>query len=75
MSKENKYEKELRRREKRSSYFYDMSKIVMGGTVLAVVPYISIEGNELNEPVIYTFSLGLCLTIAFAMIGDRILKY
>ena len=68
-------EKKMKRREKRAAYFYDMSKILLGGTVLTFLPAVVLEGHELDGMVLYTFVPGIVSTILTAVIGDMMMEY
>lgn len=70
-----KSEKRAKRREKLSSFFYDMSKIIMGGTVITFLPSVVIDGVEFDGFVLYTISIGFSTVVILALIADRIMKY
>lgn len=64
-----------KRREKRASYFYDMSKIIMGGTVISFVQSIIVDGVELSNLVLYTIIFGFIATVFTALVADRLMEY
>lgn len=75
MSKENKFEKELRRREKLSAYFYDLSKMSLTASVVSLIPVIISEGHQIREIEIYTVVIGVILGIYLSYVANKLLNY
>ena len=61
------------RKDKLAGYFFDISKLSFGAMVLGgLTPMITGEFDYMN--LLYVL-FGVCMTILFAMVGNRILKY
>lgn len=61
------------RKEKLAGYFFDISKLSFGAMVLGgFTPMITGEFDYMN--LLYVL-FGVCMTILFAIVGNRILKY
>ena len=61
------------RKEKLGGYFFDISKLSFGAMVLGgLTPMITGEFDYMN--LLYVL-FGVCMTILFAIVGNRILKY
>ena len=66
-------EKVKTRKEKLAGYFFDISKLSFGAMVLGgLTPMITGEFDYMN--LLYV-SFGVVMTILFAIVGNRILKY
>lgn len=66
------YDKTIRRREKLSGYYFDMSKLVFAATVLTNFNFVT---NEIGMNNIMFGVCGLVSTVALAMLGNNILKF
>ena len=66
------FEKNIRRREKLTGYFYDMSKLVFSATVLTNIGIF--QGNVSSMDVL-SILFGLTFTVLLAWFGNRTLKY
>lgn len=61
------------RKDKLAGYFFDISKLSFGAMVLGgLTPMITGEFDYMN--LLYVL-FGVCMTILFAIVGNRILKY
>ncbi|MBM0129340.1 MULTISPECIES: hypothetical protein [Segatella] len=61
------------RKDKLAGYFFDISKLSFGAMVLGgLTPMITGEFGYMN--LLYVL-FGVCMTILFAIVGNRILKY
>lgn len=67
--------KESSRRDNLSKYFYDLSKMTLAATVLALVPSFLEEEFTLTWRTAGCFLIGISLTIIFAMAGNKVMKY
>ena len=71
-NKERQYQKDKARREKLATYFFDVSKLFVGGWVIgAAMPIFSSKGGWST---ILTIIFGLITSIVFAQIANKILK-
>ena len=61
------------RKEKLAGYFYMLSQLTFAGFVLVGLAPVITEGVEKFNP--YTFIAGVLVTVGFAFMGNRILKY
>lgn len=66
------YDKTIRRREKLSGYFFDMSKLVF--TTMVVANLILPPDVMTNRHILMTV-FGLLMTITFAWWGNSIMKF
>ena len=66
-------EKTKVRKEKLAGYFFDISKLCFGAMALGGLT--SIITGETNFKNVLFLLLGIVMTFAFAMVGNRILKY
>lgn len=61
------------RKDKLAGYFFDISKLSFGAMVLGgLTPMITGKFDYMN--LLYVL-FGVCMTILFAIVGNRILKY
>lgn len=76
MATKNELEKSKVRKETTAKFFFDMAKLTFAALVLGVVA--SLLNKEIDAEIpsmaLYLFGMGFIGTIAFAMIGYRILK-
>lgn len=66
------YDKTIRRREKLSGYYFDMSKLVFAATVLANIDMFKGNGEFIDFSVAV---IGFLITYVFAYLGNNILKF
>lgn len=71
-SQRERYDKTIRRKEKLSGYFFDMSKIVFATAVIANI--VIIPDNFTFSKVIIMV-MGMFTTICLAWYGNRLLVY
>lgn len=74
MSKENQKEREWRRKDKRATFFYDLSKMSLTASVVSLLPIIISEGHELRWIEITTVLAGLILCVILSSIANKIMK-
>lgn len=71
--KERQYQKDKARREKLATYFFDVSKLFIGGWVIGVVlPLLSSDDITLSTYLIIL--AGILTAITLALIANKILK-
>ena len=61
------------RKEKLAGYFYTLSQLTFAGFVLVGLAPVLTDGVGKFNP--YTFVAGVFVTVGFAFMGNRILKY
>ena len=61
------------RREKLATFFYDLAKLVFAGTVVSV--FIPIFSGRAHLPDWGIFFFGIVVTVVFAFIANRLLKF
>lgn len=65
-------ERELRRREKMSGFFYDLAKLIFGGLVLTVI--VPLATNAETPAMWGVFTVGTLLTIASASLANNLMR-
>lgn len=72
-NKEKQYQRDKTRREKLATYFFDVSKLFIGGWVIGVIlPLLS--SNEITISTYFIILAGISTAIALALIANKILK-
>jgi len=65
-------EKQKVRKEKRASFFYDLSKMFLAGSgVSGLSPLLFGASNEVNW---YSITIGVFLSLFFSVLADKTLK-
>lgn len=76
MATKNELDKSKERKETTAKFFFDMAKLTFAALVLGVAA--SLLNREIEDEIPsmanYLFAMGFIGTVAFAMIGYRILK-
>ena len=72
-NKERQYQRDRTRRERLATYFYDVSKLFIGGWVIGVVlPLLS--SDEITISTYLIILAGISTAIFLALIANKILK-